>query len=120
MFLIDPMSRTPIYEQLTSQVEKLILVGVLQPGQQLPSVRSLSFELSINPNTVQKAYTDLCARELLCSVPGKGCFVAKEALSVLQGQNAQKLQNFSDTVREMKLAGVSKETLLKLLDDIYS
>ena len=53
------MSRTPIYEQLVDQFEKFILTGALLPGSQIPSVRSLSIQLSINPNTVQKAYSEL-------------------------------------------------------------
>lgn len=119
MFVVDPMSRTPIYEQLTTQVEKLLLIGVLQPGQQIPSVRALSCELSINPNTVQKAYTDLCQKEILCAVPGKGCFVAADAPERLRAQNKDRLKTFGDTLKELKLAGVQKHELLSILNDIY-
>lgn len=119
LFMIDPMSRTPIYEQLTEQVEKLVLVGVLQTGQQMPSVRALSCELSINPNTVQKAYTDLCSRGVLCAVPGKGCFVSEEALTVLRVQSRERLGAFADMTRELKLAGVQREDLLQMINEIY-
>ena len=64
MFAIDRYSPTPIYEQLTAQFERLILLGLLAPNAALPSVRALSQELSINPNTVQKAYADLERRGL--------------------------------------------------------
>lgn len=120
MFSIDPMSRTPIYEQLTDQIEKLLLIGVLQAGSQLPSVRSLSCELAINPNTVQKAYTDLCTKGILCAVPGKGCFVVPEAAAVLKKQSRARLTTFEDTVRELCLAGIDKEDLLSILDEVYS
>ena len=57
MFQIDIMSRIPVYEQLIRQTEKFILLGVLKEGDKLPSVRQLSAELSINPNTIQKAFS---------------------------------------------------------------
>ena len=59
MFQIDIMSRIPVYEQIIRQTEKFILIGVLNAGDKLPSVRQLSAELSINPNTIQKAFTEL-------------------------------------------------------------
>lgn len=120
MFFVDPMSRVPIYEQLTSQIEKRLLVGMLKTGDQLPSVRALSCELSVNPNTVQKAYTDLCGRGILCSVPGKGCFVAAGALDVLKAQSRKQLQSFDVLVKELKLAGIPKEDLLAILEANYT
>lgn len=59
MFQIDTMSRIPIYEQLVEQVEYFVLNGILKEGEQIPSVRNLSVQLSINPNTIQKAYFEL-------------------------------------------------------------
>ena len=59
MFHIDPLSRKPVYEQIIDQMERFVLTGLMKPGTQLPSVRSLSMELSINPNTIQKAYSEL-------------------------------------------------------------
>ena len=76
MFQIDNMSRTPVYEQIITQVEKFILGRLLSAGDQLPSVRSLSVELSVNPNTIQKAYGELDVRGIVTTVPGRGCFVS--------------------------------------------
>ena len=69
MFQIDALSRTPVYLQLVEQTERLILSGVLTPGQQMPSVRNLSIALSVNPNTIQKAYSELDSHGLTCAVP---------------------------------------------------
>jgi GntR family transcriptional regulator len=55
MFVVDVMSRVPVYEQIIKQVEEQVLTGILKEGDKLPSVRSLSVKLSINPNTIQKA-----------------------------------------------------------------
>lgn len=75
VFDIDVKSRVPIYEQLTENVKRLIIQGVLAPDEKLPSVRSLAQELTINPNTIQKAYRELEREGYVISRPGKGSFV---------------------------------------------
>ncbi len=88
MIRIDLMSRKPIYDQLVDRISQLIAAGVYPADSQLPSVRSLSCELSVNPNTIQKAYTHLCNAGITYSVAGKGCFVSPNAKAVL-GQGAR-------------------------------
>ena len=56
MFLLNPQSKLPLYEQLVEQLRKQIVLGNAAPGSPLPSVRQLSVELGVNPNTIQKAY----------------------------------------------------------------
>jgi GntR family transcriptional regulator len=80
MFVIDMRSRVPIYEQIKNQVMELILLGVLHPDDQLPSIRELSRELQLNVNTVKKAYEDLEADGVIRSIVGRGSFVAQDAL----------------------------------------
>ena len=70
MLEIDKMSRVPIYEQVIQKLELLILTNVLGPNSPLPSVRSLSQELSVNPNTLQKAYSEMELKGICYSVPG--------------------------------------------------
>ena len=118
MFLIDPLSRQPVYEQLIGQAEKFILSGVLVAGSQFPSVRGLSVSLSINPNTIQKAYNDLERREILRTVPGKGCFVSEQALSVLKQQKRAQIGAFDALVRELTLAGLTPEDLKDRVDRV--
>lgn len=119
MFQIDVLSRTPVYEQIVSQMERFVLTGVLAPGSQLPSVRNLSVELAINPNTIQRAYTELDRKGVICSVPGKGCFVSESAVRVLSEMKREKLVDLKGLVWEMKLAGVTKEELQTLLSQVY-
>ncbi|MBQ9413871.1 MAG: GntR family transcriptional regulator [Clostridia bacterium] len=116
MFQIDPMARTPIYEQLTAQIERLVLLGVLQPGDALPSVRNLSCELAVNPNTVQKAFNELYQRGVLAAVPGRGCFVAPDAREHLQTVGREKLDGFRELAHELLLAGISKKDLIDAID----
>mgnify|MGYP000858727074 FL=1 len=75
MFELDLRSRAPIYEQLVDKIKALIINKVLKPDEQLPAVRVLATELTVNPNTIQKAYRELEYRGYIYSVPGKGNFV---------------------------------------------
>ena len=119
MFQIDPLSRQPVYEQLIEQLEKLVLTGLLPADTQLPSVRSLSMELSINPNTIQKAYSDLDARGIIYSVPGIGCFVAKNATEVLKAHMRRKLDAVRQLAEDLALAGIPKEDLIQTIQSVY-
>lgn len=76
MITIDYQSRIPIYEQIVERFEMLILKGVLKPDDQMPSVRSLALQLSINPNTIQKAYAQLEQQGYIYPVKGRGNFVS--------------------------------------------
>jgi len=119
MFEINAMSRSPVYEQLIEQVERYILLGLLREGDQLPSVRALSGELSINPNTIQKSYGELDAKGILCSVPGRGCFVAEGALACIRGRRLGEQGAFRRLVRELKAAGITAEELTAALAEEY-
>ena len=79
MITLDYQSNDPIYLQIKNRIAELVMLGVYPPGTQLPSVRSLAGELGINPNTIQKAYQELEAAGVTCSVSGKGSFVAVDA-----------------------------------------
>ncbi len=75
MIVIDYQDRRPIYEQIVERFEKLILKGALEADSQMPSVRQMAAELSINPNTIQKAYAILEQEGYIYPVKGKGNFV---------------------------------------------
>ena len=111
MFQIDLMSRTPIYEQLIEQTEKFILADVLKPLDKLPSVRSLSAKLSVNPNTIQRAYTQMCDRGILVSMAGKGCYVTKNAKDIIRADAAKKFDTLDELIKELIMAGISKEEI---------
>ena len=119
MFEINAISRSPVYEQLVDQVERYIMLGFLREGDQLPSVRALSAELSINPNTIQKAYGELDAKGILCSVPGRGCFVSEGAVDRIREQRLGKNGAFRRLVRELKAAGMTAEELIAALHQEY-
>lgn len=76
MIVIDYQNRKPIYEQIVERFQMLIVKGILETDTQMPSVRSLATELSINPNTIQKAYAILEQQGYIYPVKGKGNFVS--------------------------------------------
>lgn len=119
MFTIDHMSRCPVYEQLIEQIERYVLTGILNSGDQLPSVRALSVSLSVNPNTIQKAYSDLDSRKIIFSVPGKGCFISENAVALLGDYRRKQFGELENMLCELKLAGIEKSELLQIFDKVF-
>ena len=120
MFVLDVMSRVPVYEQIIKQVEEQVRIGILKAGDKLPSVRNLSISLSINPNTIQKAYTELDRRQLIVTVPGKGSFIAEQAVNVVGANSRERLEELKEIIRELAYAGVTKEEILQLMEDVFN
>ena len=81
-FRLDARSGVPTYLQLVGQVRQAILLGYLQPGDRLPTVREVAAELAINPNTVAKAYRELDREGLAAARSGQGTFIQTTAASV--------------------------------------
>lgn len=120
MFVVDVMSRVPVYEQIIKQVEEQVLTGILKEGDKLPSVRSLSVKLSINPNTIQKAYTKLDRRQLIITVPGKGSFISEKAIEVVGANSREKMTELNKIIRELALAGVTKEEIINNIEEVFN
>lgn len=120
MFVVDVMSRVPVYEQIIKQVEEQVLIGILKEGDKLPSVRSLSVKLSINPNTIQKAYTELDRRQLIITVPGKGSFISEKAIEVVGANSREKMTELNKIIRELALAGVTKEEIINNIEEVFN
>lgn len=119
MFVIDVMSRMPVYEQIIKQIEEQLLIGTMKAGDKMPSVRSLSISLSINPNTVQKAYTELERRGLIVTVPGKGSFISERASDILEESSRGKMEELSKLIKELAYAGVTKEEIVRIVEDAF-
>lgn len=117
--IIDLKDRRPIYEQLIDQIMELVLHGVMQAGEQLPSVRSLAGELAINPNTIQKAYAELERRGIIYSVPGRGSFVSPE-LDVVTEQHKNRIMHQARTLlEEARATGMSAQDFLPLIAQVW-
>jgi len=120
MFSIDKMSRTPIYEQLIRSLELSILSGEIPAEGQLPSVRSLSQQLSVNPNTLQKAYAEIERRGLCYTVPGSGRYIAADALSKLRTAESARLKDLEEALLNLRENGVLKQTVEAIVERVYS
>lgn len=118
MIIIDYQSRKPIYEQIVERFELLIASGALDPDSQLPSVRALAMNLSINPNTIQKAYAMLEEEGYIYSVKGKGNYVSRDA-RLLQRQQQSFYRSMGDLVEKGKLLGVTKEEFVGEAEKFY-
>lgn len=120
MFTIDKLSRVPIYEQLISQFEYGILSGEIAPDGKLPSVRELSQALTINPNTLQRAYAEIERRGLCYTVPGSGRYLAKDALLHLQSAAEMKINEFADLTAVLRDRGISQDALINVIASVYA
>ena len=111
MVYLNYRDTRPIYTQIADNFRSQIRVGVLSPGDKLPSVRELASELAINPNTIQRAYRELEADGWIASVSGKGSFVCDLADGA--GESNQQLwTQFDKAAQELLEAGVPLQTLL--------
>ena len=118
MFTLDLRSREPIYEQVKQNIIKLISAGVLKPDQQLPGVRSLARELGINPNTVQKAYSELETEGFIYQATGRGSFVSQsdKAAAALK---EKELDKFTEEVIKIKKLNIKYDEALSIIRKVY-
>ena len=115
MILLDYRDSRPIYEQVQDGLRKLMVTGVLQEGEKLPSVRALAGQLAINPNTIQRAYEALEREGYVYSIGGKGSFVAPRR-EVDNGRRDELLKQLDEAVKELLFLGVSREELIKRME----
>lgn len=120
MFVIDPRSKKPIYEQLLEQLRWQITMGYLGPDEPLPSVRNLSMELGINPNTIQKAYRQMEQEGLIYSRPGRGSFVTPATGEQQRKQRDAQMALLERELRKAKDMGISREAAEALTERVYS
>ena len=117
MLHLDYRDIRPLYAQITDNIRQQISGGVLVQGDKLPSVRELAVELSINPNTIQRAYRQLEMEGWIATVPGKGCFVCGCPISDPQ-EEVRVLNSFEETVQRLLTMGYTRQELAqKIMED---
>ncbi|MBA2176620.1 GntR family transcriptional regulator [Halobacillus locisalis] len=118
MFELDIRSRKPIYEQLVEKLKQLIINDVMKEDEKLPSVRELAQQLTINPNTIQKAYRELESQGYIYSLKGKGSFVHP----VTKSQNKEELTKVREELKklfaEAMYLGITTEEIQTLLREV--
>lgn len=111
MFNIDFRDSRPIYEQLVDSIEKMAIKGILEPNSQLPSVRQMAMELSINPNTIQRAYSILESRGVVYSVKGKGSFISENCDDAYKVRIKEIEQDVKKLLKEAREIGIKEEEI---------
>lgn len=118
---INPTGGRPIYEQLMFGIKQDILLGILQPGDKLPSVREMAQQQLINPNTVAKAYKGLEGQGVISTIMGRGTFVAEtdDDLGPDRQQVKQFTRQLNDLLTEGMYIGLKKQEIINLIDEWY-
>ena len=119
MIAIDYTSRQPITAQIRDQMVRLITSGALKPGDWLPSVRQLATDLSINPNTIQKAYSEMELRGIIVSVKGRGSFVAEDPSSALNALREKLKSTLAEAAHYGKLLSLTPPEVGELLAQLW-
>ncbi len=119
MIPINPKSGVPIWEQIRDQLKRQILMGVWEPGEQLPSVRSLATELGINPNTIQRSYTELEREGLTYTVTGRGCFVEDDLSAIQVKKSSEALEKLDALLNELMESGIDRQTVIERVNMLY-
>lgn len=114
MILLDYKDRRPVYEQVVEKFQQMILCGALQQGEAMPSVRSLAMELSVNPNTVQRAYQELERAGYIYSIKGKGSFVSS-TLDAAASKRKELFEELKGCVGKALAAGITEKELREML-----
>ena len=116
MIVLDYRDSRPLYEQVAERLRELMFKGALPQDAQLPSVRSLATELSINPNTIQRAYTELERQGYIYSIQGKGSFVS-DGRHLAEGIRKDWEKQFDAAIEEGLRIGVSYQDMIKILEE---
>jgi len=117
MITLDYSDNRPIFQQVVEKLQIYILKGILPPDYKLPSVRSLAAELSVNPNTIQKAYSELEREGFLYTVKGKGAFVRFDD-SLLDVRKSEIAEHIADLVMEAADLKIAKDDLFTEVEEI--
>lgn len=116
MLNLDYRDARPIYEQVRDGLRRLMVSGIIQEGEQLPSVRAMATSLAINPNTIQRAYRQLEMEGWIATVPGKGCFVCGCPAEDPQ-EELKCLNTLEETVQRLLAMGYTRQELIQKIEE---
>jgi len=118
--IIDKTSAKPYYEQIILMIKEQVMQGILQPGEQIPSVREMARQLLMNPNTVSKAYKLLEVQRVIVTVKGRGTYIADRQTEQRDLVKQQQLQErLDELVLEANYLGVSQTEMTEWLATSY-
>jgi GntR family transcriptional regulator len=113
---LDRRSKTNPYVQIVVQVKRALRLGILQPGDQLPTIKEVVGRLTINPNTVLRAYRELENEGLIETNPGVGSFITRSLMGEALTQHPELRTSLLEWLEEARQAGMDEESILALFD----
>ena len=120
MFNINTTSEKPIYEQIIDNIKELTLKNILKTEDKLPSVRDMASMLSVNPNTVSKAYQELERQKIIHTLRGRGTFISsKEDVPIDEDRRIKALEELRNICVELGHLGFGREKIINEVDSIY-
>ena len=120
IFTVDPRSGVPIYLQLIEQVKRGVALGTLASGEQLPTVKALALELTVNPNTVARAYRDLERDGVIETSPGRGSFVRNNGTASSELRTDVAEPAVDNAIRTAKGLGLDSNEVRRLFERALS
>lgn len=118
MLTLNYRDSRPIYEQIKDGLRRMIVTGAMAQDEKLPSVRALATQLSINPNTIQRAYNELEAEGYIYSVAGKGSFVSGTADADAVQRETLRV-DVKKLLNELRYLGVTEADAAALIEEVY-
>lgn len=115
MINLDYQSRTPIYEQIITEIEKYVALGILKPKEQVMSIREMASTLGVNPNTVKKAYSELERKGVIVTISTKGTFIADSIAGVVKESVEEKIKEIKNIINELEKFGITKDEIINKL-----
>ncbi len=112
---LDYKKRESIYEQIVSEVERYVALGILKPKEKIPSVRAMAYDLGINPNTVKKAYDVLEERGVIETLSTKGTFITEKIAFVKKDKQKELLKKMRRDCLELEKLGCKREEIIDFL-----
>lgn len=113
---LDYKKREAIYEQIVSEIERYVSLGVLMPNEKIPSVRNMALDLGINPNTVKKAYDILEERGVIVTLSTKGTFITDEISNIKKAKEDELINKIEEIIKELEKYGLSRDDILKKIN----
>jgi len=117
---VDLRSRTPIYEQIIKNVKDLALAGIFKADEQIPSIRQLTQQLGINPNTIQKAYAELERQGVIYTLAGRGAFISSDTEKLSDAKRRDIIKDVETAVAEAKKYFIPRDIMLNIVNNMYN
>lgn len=110
---LDYQSRTPIYEQIISSIEKYVALGILKEKEQIPSIREMASSIGVNPNTVKKSYDILENRGIIRTISTKGTFISENTKKTTKDKIEKEINHIKEEIIELTKLGISFDEIIE-------